>query len=98
MTIEWNNRDYRFDSNGRNVCDFFGEHDERMKEFRRSHTNVALVNGVRLDEAALLERMEPLAVIRNMMETGGSRLINGTMDWSALIPMMKVARYKLSQN
>ncbi len=46
----------------------FEEHDERMKEFRRSHANVALVNGVRLDEAALLERTEPLAVRRNMME------------------------------
>jgi len=95
MTMEWNNRDYRFDPNSGNS---FQEHNEHMRGFRKSHSNVAMVNRLRLDEATLLERMEPLQVHRTMMETGGSRLLNGTAYWSALVPVSKVARYKLSPN
>ena len=98
MTMEWNNRDYRFDSDGGNGRSSFQGHNEHMREFRGSHADVALVNGRRLDESALLERMESLQVSRIMMETGGSRLLNGTTDWSALVPVLKVGRYKLSQN
>lgn len=98
MRMERNNRNDRFDSKGGNGKGSFEQHDERMREFRRSHANIAMVNGTRLDESALLEKMEPLQVRRIMMETGGSRLPNGTTDWSALVPVWKVARYKLSQN
>ena len=98
MSMEWNDRDYRFDSNGGNGRGSFEEHDEYMREFRKSHANVAMVNGPRLDESALLERMRPLQVSRTMMETGGSALPNDTTDRSALVPMWKVARYKFSQN
>ena len=98
MAMEWNSRNDRFDPNGGNGRESFEAHDERMREFRSSHANVVMVNGLRLDEAALLERMESLQVSRTMMETGGSRLLNGTMDWSALVPVLKVAGYKLSQN
>ena len=98
MTMKWNSRNGRFDLNGGNGREFFEEHDKRMREFRRSHADVAVVNGPRLDEAVLLERMKPLQVIRTMVETGGSRLLNGTTDWPALVPVLKVARYKLSQN
>ena len=98
MTMEWINRDYRFDFNGGNGRGSFEEHNECMTEFRRSHADVAMVNGPRLDEAALIEGMEPLRVNRNMMETGGSPLPNDTADRSPLVPMWKVARYKLSQN
>ena len=69
-----------------------------MREFHRSHTDVAMVNGSRLDEAALLERMESLPIRRNMIEAGGSRLLDGTMDWLARVSVLKVARYKLLQN
>jgi len=98
MTMKWNSRNDWFDPNGGNGRESFKKHDESMREFRRSHANVAMVNGPRLDEAALLERMESLQVSRTIMETGGSRLLNGTMDWSALVPVLKVAGYKLSQN
>ena len=86
MTIEWNNRES------------FQEHHERMRGFRRSHADVALANAPRLDEPTLLESMEPLQIRCTMMETGGSRFLNSTADWSALVPIPKVARYKLSQN
>jgi hypothetical protein len=69
-----------------------------MREFRRAHADVALVNGPRLDESALLERMESLQVRHTIMETGGSALPNDTTDQLALIPMWKVAWYKLSKN
>ncbi|GAH49501.1 unnamed protein product [marine sediment metagenome] len=98
MTMKWNSRNDQFDPNGGNGRESFEEHDERMREFRRSHADVAVVNGPRLDKAALLERMRSLQVSHTMMETGGSRLLNGTTDWSALVPVLKVAGYKLSQN
>ena len=98
MAMKWNSRDYQFDPNGGNGRGSFQEHNKRMREFRSSHANVVMVNGPRLGEAALLERMESLRIRRNMMETGGSRLLNGATDWSTLVPMWKVAGYKLSQN
>ncbi len=98
MTMEWNNRDYRFDFNGGSGNSSLEQHNERMREFRRSHADVAMVNGQRLDEAAFLESLRLWRVHRTMMETGGSALLNGTTDWSALVPVLKVAGYKLSQN
>ena len=98
MAMEWNSRNDRFDLNGGNGRESFEDHDERMTEFHSSHANVAMVNAPRLGEAALLERMESLQISCTMMETGGSRLLNSTTDWSALVPVLKVAGYKLSQN
>ena len=98
MVMKWNSKDYQFDPNDGNSRSSFKEHNKRMREFHSSHANVVMVNGPRLDEAALLERMESLQVSHNMIEAGGSRLLNGIMDWSALVPVLKVARYKLSQN
>ncbi|GEM_PF-5537458 len=56
MTTGRNNTVYRFDLNGGNKNDTFNMHDECMREFRRSHPNVALVNGPRLDKADFLKR------------------------------------------
>ena len=98
MIMKWNSRNDRFDPNGGNGRESFEEHNESMREFRRSHADVAVVNGSRLDEAALMERMESLQVRHTMVETGGSALPSDTTDQSALIPMWKVAKYKLSQN
>ncbi len=72
-------------------------HDERMREFRSSHADVALVNGPRLDEAAYLDSLLFLRV-NYTMETGGIALPNEVIDRSALDLMRKVAGYKLSQN
>ena len=82
----------------RNSRGSFQEHNERMEEFRRSHTDVAIVNAPRCGQSALLESMRLLHVNRTTMETGGSRLLNSITDWSALVPVCKVARYKLSPN
>ncbi len=98
MIMEWNNRDYRFDSNGGNDRNFFQEHNECMRGFRRSHANVTMVNAPRRDQAAFIETMEPLRVRRARIETGGSQLLTTTTDWSVLVPIVRVARYKFSQN
>ncbi len=98
MTREWNSRNNWFNPNNGNGKGSFGEHDEHMRGFRRSHAKVAMVNAPRCDEATLIERTQPLQVSRLVTETGGSRFLNGTADWSALVPVLRVARYKLSQN
>lgn len=97
MTMEWNNRDCRFAPNGINGRGSFPEHAECMKWFRRSHADVTMVNGPRCEEPVLPESTRPLPV-HPIMETGGSRLPSSTMDWATLIPVLKIARYKLSQN
>ena len=97
MTMEWNNRNDWFNPNGGNGRESFEEHNESMREFRMSHANVALVNGPRLDEAAYLDSLLFLRV-NYTMETGGSALPDDTSDQSPLVPMWRVARYKLSQN
>ena len=98
MAMEWNNRDYQVDPNGGNGRGSFQEHNEHMREFHKSHANVAMVNAPRCDELTLIERMRPLQVRRIMLETGGSALPNDTTDRSTLVPLWKVAQYKLSQN
>ncbi len=97
MTMEWNNKDYQFDPNGGNGNGSFEQHNEGMREFRKSHANVAMVNAPRLDEAAFLESLLFLRV-NYVVETGGSALPDDTADQSSLVPIGKVARYKLSQN
>ncbi len=97
MTMEWNNRTYRFNPNGVNGKDSFQEHSELMTEFRKSHADTALVNGQRLDEATFLDSLLFLRV-NYIVETGGSALPDDTTDQSPLVPIWKVARYKLSQN
>ena len=97
MTMRWNNRNDRFDSNGGNGNGSFEQHNEGMREFRKSHANVALVNGPRLDKASFLESLLFLRV-NYVVETGGSALPDDTSDQSPLVPVWKVAQYKLSQN
>lgn len=97
MTMGRKNRD-QFDLNGGHGRGSFQEHDERIRGFRRSHAEVAMVNAPRCDEATLIESMELLPVSRPVTETGGSRFLSGTADWATLVPVLRVARYKLSQN
>jgi len=86
MTIEINNR----------VS--FQEHNEYMRGFRRAHADIAWVNQPKRDELAHLDSMQPLQVPPAMVETGGSRFHSSTTNWSALVPVLKVAAYKLSPN
>ena len=97
MRMEWNNRNEQFDPNGGNGRGSFEQHSECMREFRRSHADVAMDNGPRLDKASFLERMLYLRV-NYVVETGESALPSDTTDRSPLLPMWRVARYKLSQN
>ncbi len=98
MTMEQNNKGCRVDLNSGKGNGSFKQHNEYMREYCRSHGNVAMVNGRRLGEATLLENMGPLQTPRLMMGMGGSALPNDTTDQWSLVPMWKVARYKLSQN
>ena len=87
MTIEINNR----------VS--FQEHNEYMRRFRRAHADVAWVNQPKQDELARLDSMRPLPVSDIIIEMGGSRSLSSTvMAWPALVPVLKVAAYKLSPN
>ena len=97
MTMEWKNRDYWFNPSGGNSSGSFQEHDRQMREFRTSHAKVALVNGPRLDEATFLENLLFLRV-NYIMETGGSALPEDITDQSPLVPIWKVANYKVSIN
>ena len=94
----WNNRDVRFNFRNANSRDAFKEHNERMKEFRRSHTDVSIFKAPGYHEPGLLESPQPLKVSYTMIETGGSGFLSGQTGWLALIPVFKVARYKLSHN
>ncbi len=76
----------------------FEEHKEYMREFRKAHAAVALVNAPRYDESAILARTEPLQLKDIIIEAGGTGFLDNAMNWSAYVPVPKVAGYKLSQN
>ncbi len=76
----------------------FGEHNEYMREFRKAHAAVALVNAPRYGEPAILARTEPLQLKDIIIEAGGTGFLDNAMNWSVYVPAPKVARYKLSQN
>ncbi len=95
MNKEWDNRNEGFghkDATGRR---YPKNHNALMKEFRGFHDDVALVNAPRLDQAALLESMSPLQVRYHLLVTGESRF-HGNLELSSFMPLMKIARYKLS--
>ncbi|MBA7501281.1 hypothetical protein ES704_04043 [subsurface metagenome] len=76
----------------------FEEHNEYMRRFRRAHADIAWVNQPKQDELARLDSMQPLQVTHPVVETGGLRFHNTTTNWSAFVPVLKVAQYKLSPN
>ncbi len=76
----------------------FEEHNEYMREFRKAHAAVVWGNKPKCDELARLDSMIPLRGSHPIMETGGARFHNSTTDLSALVPVLKVASYKLSPN
>jgi len=87
MTMEWN--DSRVS---------YAEHNESMKRFRKAHANIAWSNQPKCNELARLDSMLPLEVTYPLIETGGSRFHSGTTNWSTLVPVFRVASYKLSSN
>ena len=88
MTMEWNSHRA-----------IFPKHNDYMRAFRRAHAGVAMGNNMRQNEPGLLERTRPLPANRVIMaETGGARFLSDITDRSALIPVLKVAKYKLTSN
>jgi len=84
MTMEINNR----------VS--FQKHGEYMRQFRRAHASVAWSDKPKRDELVYLDSLRLLQIPHPVAETGGSRSVNGTMDWPNLVPVLNVAHYKLS--
>ena len=78
----------------------FPEHNEYMSWFRRAHAEVAWVNQPKRDELARLDSTRSLPVSDIIIEMGGSSSPSSTvmMNWPALVPVLKVAQYKLSPN
>lgn len=87
MTMEWSDNRVSF-----------SEHNEYMRSFRRAHAAVVWGNKPKYNELARLDSMLPLQVTHPIMETGGSRFHSSTTNLSALVPVLKVAPYKLSPN
>jgi len=98
MTKERNNGNYPININGGKEMNTFQNHNRYMLEFRKAHTNVALVNEPRLNDSTLIGNLGPLQVNYNLDETGGSAELSGTYFRSGLIPMAEIGQYKLSQN
>jgi len=123
MSIEWNNKNNRFDSNGGNGRESFRDHNERMRSFRRSHAGNLKVRTrgsetfeehttsmrmfreshpsdleMKVSRRDLIDKMWPLLVTDTLKETGGSRLLKDTLDWSTLIPIQKVTACRFSLN
>ena len=76
----------------------FEEHNEYMREFRKAHGDVALVNLPRSKEPSLVDITQPMFVSHIGMESGGLRLRSNTTDWTVFPPLPKIASYKLSAN
>ncbi len=87
MEMEWNRIEVSFQ-----------EHSKSVTEFRRSNSVVALINGPRCSERNIWKRTAHLQFSRTMLETGGSRFLNGIKGWSNLVPVPGVAQYKLLPN
>ncbi len=88
------NKNHQFESGQK----LFQEHNERMRGFRKSHADVAFVNGVRHTGSALLENTFPLSVRQTWMEAGGSRLADDKLDWSDFVSILKVTGNNFSPN
>ena len=77
---------------------FFQEHNENMRGFYESHARIELLNAPRYDKIAKLIRTRPADLSDIVIEAGGTRLFHSKIDWSVLVPVPKVAKYRLSQN
>ena len=76
----------------------FEKHNENMREFRKAHGNVSLVNLPRSKEPSLVDITQPMFISHVGMESGGLRLPVNATDWTFSLPLPKVASYKLSCN
>jgi len=98
MKMESKQRDYCFDPNITNGRGSFQEHNEQMKAFCRSHTNIAVVNSLWCNQLGILKGTYPLQLHLARKETGGSRLVNGIADWSTFVPVLEKRRHRFWKN
>jgi hypothetical protein len=98
MSTEQNNKDYRFNIMKAKGENSFQDHDNHMKAFRRSHGDVAMVNGPRSNRLSILEITQPLPIPRmiTQIDTGGTK--DHIDDWWVLVDALQVAEHKLSLN
>ena len=95
MTMVCNNRDDRFDLNGRNGGDSFQEHNERMRRFRKSHGHVLKVRVQRHDKPTREEAMRAFRSAHDKTETMESRSLGRTVG---LLTISLARRVMLSVN
>jgi hypothetical protein len=76
----------------------FQEHDEQMRGFRQAHAGIAMFNGPRYDQSALRERTLPWQLNSSLMETDGASLPGGLASLSSMVQILRVPKYRLSQN
>jgi len=98
MKMESRHRDYCFDPSITNGRGSFQEHNEQMKAFCRSHTNIAVVNSPWYNQLGILKGTCPLQLRLFRKETGGSRLVNVIDDWSTLVPVLEERRHRFWKN
>jgi hypothetical protein len=76
----------------------FSMHNEIMKEFRRSHGEVAMVNATAVVEGDLRKRTTPLTISYGNAGGGGSHLPEQNATRSTTLELSRVAKYKLWPN
>jgi len=76
----------------------FSAHNEMMKQFRRSHGRVAMVNPLGVNNHNTLATTTPLAIKRVNADGGGSHLPGQISSLRTSLSLPKVAGYKISTN
>lgn len=76
----------------------FSEHNDIMRLFRKSHANIAMVNGPRSVAPPLLQSTRIFSANRLRMETGGVNLLVNALDLTSFLLIPRVASYKLLPN
>lgn len=76
----------------------FSEHNDIMRLFRKSHANIAMVNGPRYSASHLPQSTRIFSANRLRGDTGGvSLMVNGS-DSTSFLLIPRVASYKLLPN
>jgi hypothetical protein len=76
----------------------FSTHNEVMKQFRRSHGRIAMVNQTSANNHSALAETAPLAIKRVNVDGGGSHLPAQISSLRTSLSLPKVASYKISPN
>ena len=97
MIFKWNRRRPNFNSDNFKSEDF-REHDQNIRRFYKAHHYAAMANPPRLYIFVPVMRAVPLLPSLARKEMGGIRRHPELKEWEALVPLWRVASYRLSQN